>query len=493
MLAALPLFRRLLCLLLPIAPVSTELVNVAIDDTAGEDHPDGWTLTFSPSGKWANGQDCPTCYIHSGNTSSTVDVTKVFAGTWHDSTYHVGEPDHTITVSFTGSAVYVYNIIVNQLPSTTTFTNLSFWIDSDLVGNYMHIPRNTTPTFEYGVLIYANTSLPNGQHFLVMSAGGSNDSLILFDRLVYTTDSNDTHPTPLIGPGSTGSISFPSSTSTAVSAGSSKSSPPVGAIIGGVVGCVVSLVVAVSVFLTLRARRQTAARRPRPATGDMDPFVLGWAQRQPSQRKTRPPIIPDLRSGRSHLMTRSLGSATATNASECFIRAFSSPSPEPSVKAISDVPSRLVGFPLSSLPLPHLPSPGSLANTETADNVHGHCPWLPSMSPAETVGTREAEYASSIQALEAHVHAVEAQQQQQQQLSPSLGATSDPLGGHTSSWPSQSSMWWRSRSRRGSGRPGRSAHLHSELASLRSEIAALRGELSQVQLDVLGAAPSYVS
>ena len=128
------------------------------------------------------------------------------------------------------------------------------------------------------------------------------------------------------------------------------------------------------------------------------------------------------------------------------------------------------------------------------------------MPPAETAGTREAEYASRIRALEAHVHALEVLQQQQQ-LSPSTssGATSDTSGSHT--WLSQGSMLWtrRSRSRRGSGRSGRSAntntntntnasaaHLHSELAWLRSEIAALRGELSQVQLDVLGAAPSYV-
>ena len=390
MLAVLPLDllrRLLLCLLPPIVPVSAKLVNVTVDDTAGEDHPDGWTLTFSPSNKWANGQDCPTCHVHSGTTPNTVDVTQVFAGTWHDSTYYVGEPDHTITVSFTGSAVYVYNIIVNQLPSTTTFTNISFWIDSDFVGSYTHTPQNTTPMFEYGVLIYANTSLPNGQHFLVMSAGGPSNSLILFDRLVYTADSNDASltslngpsftdsipfpssmstaaltsipfpssmstaaPTSLNDPSFTDSISFPSSISTAASAGSSKSSPPVGAIIGGVVGCVVGLVVALMVFLSLRARRRRAARRPTPATGEMYPFIFGWAQRQPSQRKTRAPIVPDLRSGRSHLVARSPGSATTTvsDASEHFIRAFPSPSPSPElfVKAISDVPSK---SPLSPL------------------------------------------------------------------------------------------------------------------------------------------------
>ncbi|KAM5534948.1 hypothetical protein V8D89_011321 [Ganoderma adspersum] len=453
MLAVMPLLRRLLLpsLLLPIIPVSTKLVNITVDDTIG-DPTAASTLTFSPSDKWSQGQGCPGCAVHTGNTSSTVDISKVFDGTWHDTTYHpliAGDPEHLVSFTFTGSAVYAYNIIANQIPFVTTLTNLTFQINGDLVGTYMHIPQNTTNTFEYGVLVYANTSLPYGQHTFVMSAGGSNDSLILFDSIIYTQDSTDSSPTPVSASNSAGSISpssaAPLATSTAAS-GSSKSSPPIGAIVGGVVGGVISLAVALIVFLSLRARRKTTARRPPPAAEKMDPFVFGGAQRQPGQQKSRALIIPDLRSGRSRLMTRGPGSTTTTD-----------------------------------------------ANTQTADNFHGHGPQLASMLPAETARTREAaEYTSRIQALEAHVHALEAQQQ----LSP--GATSDISGSHT--WLSQGSTWWtrRSKSRYGSEKSGRSANasvanLHSELASLRSEMAALRGELSQVQLDVLGAAPSYVS
>ena len=357
MLAAMLLLRRLLLpyLLLPIVPVSTKLVNITVDDTIGDPTTNS-ILTFSPSGKWSQGQGCPGCAVHTGNTSSTIDVSKVFDGTWHDTTYHpliAGDPEHLVSLSFTGSAVYAYNVIANQIPFVTTLTNLTFQINGDLVGTYMHIPENTTNTFEYDVLVYANTSLPYGQHTFVMSAGGSNDSLILFDRIVYTQDSNDSSVTPVPASNSAGSISpssaAPLATSTAAS-GSSKSSPPIGAIVGGVVGGVISLAVALIVFLSLRARRQTNARRPPPAMEKMDPFAFGGAQRQPDQRKSRALIIPDLCSGRSRLMTRGPGSTTTTDASEYFIGASSAPSlPFSFFRTNCDT--------FLTSPLPSLPSP----------------------------------------------------------------------------------------------------------------------------------------
>ena len=350
MLAALPLLRRLLlpCLLLLIVPVSTELVNTTVDDTIGD--PTGLSiLTFSPSGKWSLGQDCPGCAVHSGNTSNTVNVSQVGDGTWHDSTYHpniAGDPEHVVSFSFVGSAVYAYNIIANQLPFITTLTNLTFSIDGHIVGTYMHIPENVTNTFEYGVLVYANTSLPYGRHVLAMSAAGTNDSLILFDYFIYTQDSNESS-SALSGSSSTGSISLTSTTSLlatslAASGSSKSSSPPLGAIIGGVVGGVVGLVIlGLVLILCVRARRQEAARRPPPAAEKIDPFVFGGAQRHSGRRMSRAPILPDLRLGRSRLMPRGPGSTTTTDASEYLLHPGPSilPLPPPSIsfsRAICD-------------------------------------------------------------------------------------------------------------------------------------------------------------
>ena len=349
MLAALPLLRRLLlpCLLLLIVPVSTKLVNTTVDDTIGD--PTGLSiLTFSPSGKWSLGQDCPGCNVHSGNTSSTVDVSQVLDGTWHDTTYHpniAGDSEHVVTLKFTGSAVYAYNIIANQIPFTTTLTNLTFSIDGDPVGTYVHIPENTTNTFEYGVLVYANTSLPYTSHVFVMSAGGPNDSLVLFDYLVYTQDSDNSSSALLSGSSSIGSISLPSTTSPlatslAASGSSKSSSPPLGAIIGGVVGGVVGLVIlGLVLILCVRARRQEAARRPPPAAEKIDPFVFGGAQRHSGRRMSRAPILPDLRLGRSRLMPRGPGSTTTTDASEYLLHPGPSILPLPPIsfsRAICD-------------------------------------------------------------------------------------------------------------------------------------------------------------
>lgn len=79
-----------------------------------------------------------------------------------------------------GTAVYVYCIIANTFPR---LTNITFKLDNNIVGNYHHAPDNTT-TFLYNIPVYANTSLPDVQHVLIMEQVPG--SLILFDYLIYT-------------------------------------------------------------------------------------------------------------------------------------------------------------------------------------------------------------------------------------------------------------------------------------------------------------------
>ena len=465
MLAAQPLLRRLLlpCLLLPIVPVSTVLVNMTIDDTDG-DPIGGSSLTLSPSGQWTPGQTCPACSVHSGNTSSTVNVSQVFSGTWHQSIFVPnvpGDPNNIVNVDFTGSAVYVYNIIANAIPSATTLTQVNFFIDNDLVGNYEHVPQNTGPTFEYGVLVYANASIPYGAHNFIMSAQGPNTSLILFDYMMYTQDRPDSTSSSLDGSGGpTGSVSSPGSasslraSSTSVSGSNKSSRPPVGAIVGGIVGGVVGLAIIallVLLFLRARARGQGAARIPSPGAemeSRADPFVRvvshgGGAQRQgqPGERQT-------------------------------------------------------AGHRDRERPSPRLPAPR--------------------MSPAEA-----AAYTSRLAALEAHVRALEAQQPgpgpsttsesgtrsyvsswltRSRSSRSRLGHTRSALGSLRSPGPGTSNVNGASASGSGSASAADSGwELQEELASLRSEIAALRGVLAQDQLQFpgglsdVGPAPSYVS
>ena len=92
-------------------------------------------------------------------------------------------------MKFAGVAVYVYGITPNSMSAgrtdVTTFMNLSFVLDDEHVGNYVHQP-NESSVVEYNVPVYVNTSLSNGGHSLLIQFGGSSPSLFLFDYVVYT-------------------------------------------------------------------------------------------------------------------------------------------------------------------------------------------------------------------------------------------------------------------------------------------------------------------
>ena len=211
-------------------PVSSGLVNITVDDTFG-DLTTGLFPEYSPNnGTWNAGsssENCPSCYIG----PSLLDLAQIHNGTWHDTTYLPWETPATITVRFDGSAVYVFNILPNTLPSTITTANISFSIDGEDVYRFFHSPESGT-TILYNQLVYRNTTLKDGPHTLTMTAGSN--SLVLFDYLLYTTHSNDT-------------------TSTATnSTRSSSSSVPAGVIVGAVVGGVVLLGAAIAAFFLYR-------------------------------------------------------------------------------------------------------------------------------------------------------------------------------------------------------------------------------------------------
>jgi hypothetical protein len=84
-----------------------------------------------------------------------------------------------------GTAIYAYCVIVNN-NTYTTFTNLTFSIDGAQVGSYSHSPDGSN-TYLYNTLVYANASVPNGNHtFVIHSPRGANDSFVLFDYVQYT-------------------------------------------------------------------------------------------------------------------------------------------------------------------------------------------------------------------------------------------------------------------------------------------------------------------
>lgn len=170
------------------------LVNYTIDDFQGDSDP--YPLAYSPSSQWAFGPQCTTCNIYPGNLAyngsgvagAAVDVAQTFGGTWHDTTFHPGDPGYNVTASFVGQAVYVFNIIANDVDETTTTTDLVFTLDGVVVGQYTHIPDPSGPKLMYQVPVYINSSMPHANHTLTMSAGEAETSLILFDYIIFTAN-----------------------------------------------------------------------------------------------------------------------------------------------------------------------------------------------------------------------------------------------------------------------------------------------------------------
>ncbi|KAH9854313.1 hypothetical protein C2E23DRAFT_818108 [Lenzites betulinus] len=233
-------FARTLTLsMLIIAPpmVHGVLVNRTIDDLLG-DSVTGKQPVFFPDGGWALGSQCTGCNIHPG----LVDLELAFDGTWHDTTHHPGGANQVITATFSGSAVYVFNIIANVVNFTTTLTNLSFTLDSELVHNYVHQPDPSSPQILYNVPVYSNASLPDGPHTIEIRPTGPNSVLILFDYIAYTVEETLASANPSTSP--TPSITLPATTSASTSSPTTAQSVrrPIGPVIGGVIaGVVVTL------------------------------------------------------------------------------------------------------------------------------------------------------------------------------------------------------------------------------------------------------------
>ncbi|KAI5116464.1 hypothetical protein M0805_006724 [Coniferiporia weirii] len=188
------------------------LVNRTIDDQLG-DSVTGVLPTYGGN-NWKQGATCTGCFAQP-------DPSRAFQGTWHDATWTPGDPSEDImTVNFAGSAVYVFIILANSVPFTTTLTSLSFTLDGELDGSFVHAPTTSTD-YEYNVTAYANDNLANAQHTLIMQTAGNNATLVLFDYVVYsvddeapvTTSSPTSSPSPPPSPSSSSSSSFSSSSS----------------------------------------------------------------------------------------------------------------------------------------------------------------------------------------------------------------------------------------------------------------------------------------
>ena len=242
-------------------------VNITVDDTFG--NPDRSIIpTYLPANDtWhagSPGEQWAICTIK----PSELDMDQILGQSWHHATYFLGIPIE-MQVTFPGTAVYVYNVVPNFLRNgAITLVNVSFALDGEPVGHFFHAPDSSSEVL-YHQLVYANASLADTVHTLVMSASGSEPSLIFFDYLVYTTEVEGTTYTSATA---SGSISSSNST-TSPPYGPSSVHQPVAVIVGGVVGgLALLLLVAALLCLVLdrrrRRRRRRRSARPLPSRSD---------------------------------------------------------------------------------------------------------------------------------------------------------------------------------------------------------------------------------
>ncbi|PIL37491.1 hypothetical protein GSI_01185 [Ganoderma sinense ZZ0214-1] len=221
-----------LILLLLWALTVVALINVTIDDELGDGR-SKLVPQYTPGDQWAQGAQCSGCSLHPG----TIDVSKA-------------QPERVLTLTFNSVAIYVFNIVPNSADGATTLTNLSFFLDNAYVGQFRHVPDQTS-NIAYGVPVYVNHSLPDAQHTLDMRATGPNASLVLFDYAIYSTTKG----------GNNNSTSASSCSSSA--SASAKRAGIIGGVVGGLGGLLAPLAL---VFIY---RRRSRKRRWAAQDGDV--------------------------------------------------------------------------------------------------------------------------------------------------------------------------------------------------------------------------------
>ncbi|KAM5535827.1 hypothetical protein V8D89_010445 [Ganoderma adspersum] len=221
---------------------AAQLSNRTIDDEYGDSVTGTLPDYFGP---WVEGAQC-RCSIR-------LDTTNLFRGTWHGIATSSNEDRiPTITLRFTGVAIYVYNVLANSVLSANfaTGTRLAFTLDDAPDGHFQHNPTSSTQ-FLFNRLVYSHTGLVNAEHVLVIQSDAG--SLCMFDYALFTF-SNEGEPAIVkVFHWTDTEPCLPSQLQ-----GEQRSTPPLGAILGGSIGGAAAVIVLLAALLVyLRAKRRT--------------------------------------------------------------------------------------------------------------------------------------------------------------------------------------------------------------------------------------------
>lgn len=237
--------------------VCARISNVTIDDTLGDEvtgqipqyAPDGWIA------RSVSGAPCDLC-------TAQPDATRIYKGTWHDrSTLALDQIPSTISMSFNGTRIYVYFILFNNIDTVNHNTRLRFYLDGSSypAQDFLHLGDPASEKYLYSQLVYDSLTLEPANHTLVVSSysNGTDGSLALFDRAVYTTGTDDVSATQIA---STGAPAVPVPAPQSAD-GNRSHAPRIGVVIGSAVAGALVLALAIGCWLCFRRRRPCALRR----------------------------------------------------------------------------------------------------------------------------------------------------------------------------------------------------------------------------------------
>ncbi|KAK7024042.1 hypothetical protein R3P38DRAFT_1087963 [Favolaschia claudopus] len=220
--------------------------NRTIDDQFG-DSVSGALPVYNPAPNWNEGASCSNCAIRP-------DPALAFNHTWRDNSQFPGGASVSLTLDFTGTAVWVFCIVPPITANAITNYNLSYSLDSGAhQGRFAFTPTSKTD-FLYNVTAVSLSSLPNTAHTLsVATDDAANGSIFLFDYAVYTTEEDTAEHSSI----SAGTIA--------------------GSVLGGLV--LVLLLVVLSIVFWKRRRQRLNTRRILPV---VEPFSMAQSPVTPT-------------------------------------------------------------------------------------------------------------------------------------------------------------------------------------------------------------------
>ncbi|KAJ7464457.1 hypothetical protein FB451DRAFT_1138868 [Mycena latifolia] len=202
--------------LLTLVTLSAGTVSERTIDDASGDSVSGLLPVYTPVNGFSSNTDCSTCVIHP-------DPANAFGGTWHDGSQLPGGPAVSVSLSFTGTAISLFCILVNTANlADITISDFSFILDGASRGTFTHVPDNTSD-FIYNAKVFSVDGLDRTNHTVVLTTDNPAGSLALFDYASYTFDDGISPSTSVTATGGADTGATTSTTRNTVSVNSHSS------------------------------------------------------------------------------------------------------------------------------------------------------------------------------------------------------------------------------------------------------------------------------